>query len=191
MSKYKTCLDCKQTLSLDAFYKRADSKDGKDMRCTACRKATTQADYKKHAEKRKATAKQNRKDNPTYIIDYRLKNREKRLAYNRDWYQQNKEHAADYQYGYRFVNREQARNLVAIRRSRRRDNGIYVILPKELKRLYLSACFYCGSRNSIQMDHVIPIARGGRHSIGNLVPACSSCNQSKKDKFLVFWKHKL
>ncbi len=29
------------------------------------------------------------------------------------------------------------------------------------------------------MDHVIPVARGGTSTKGNVVPACLACNQSK------------
>jgi 5-methylcytosine-specific restriction endonuclease McrA len=31
------------------------------------------------------------------------------------------------------------------------------------------------------MDHFIPLAGGGTHALGNLVPACPSCNYSKTD----------
>ena len=30
------------------------------------------------------------------------------------------------------------------------------------------------------MDHVIPVARGGRSTRGNVVPACTACNRSKR-----------
>ena len=44
-------------------------------------------------------------------------------------------------------------------------------------------CEYCGGRFSpeeLTMDHVVPLARGGASTKGNLVPACQSCNQEKK-----------
>ena len=42
-------------------------------------------------------------------------------------------------------------------------------------------CHYCGRKTKeLTMDHVIPIARGGTSTKGNIVPACSKCNQSKK-----------
>src|ERR1035437_2790500 len=40
-------------------------------------------------------------------------------------------------------------------------------------------CAYCGSHDEIQIDHVIPIVRGGSHDWDNLTAACRSCNQSK------------
>lgn len=44
-------------------------------------------------------------------------------------------------------------------------------------------CHYCNRKfkaDQITMDHVIPLARGGTSTPGNIVPACKSCNQSKK-----------
>lgn len=51
-------------------------------------------------------------------------------------------------------------------------------------------CAYCGSDDRIEVDHVIPISRGGRHAIGNLVPACIYCNRSKNDSLLIEWKRR-
>lgn len=33
-----------------------------------------------------------------------------------------------------------------------------------------------------------PTGRGGREAIGNLLPACGSCNSSKKNRFVMEWK---
>tara|TARA_B100000408_G_scaffold117945_1_gene96235 strand:- start:1022 stop:1561 length:540 start_codon:yes stop_codon:yes gene_type:complete len=43
-------------------------------------------------------------------------------------------------------------------------------------------CVYCGAEGKnaeLQIDHVVPVAKGGSHHIANLVAACRSCNQSK------------
>ena len=58
----------------------------------------------------------------------------------------------------------------------------------EIKKLLSSACIYCGSSKRITIDHIIPLARGGRHSIGNLAPACHSCNSRKSARFITEWK---
>ena len=51
-------------------------------------------------------------------------------------------------------------------------------------------CTYCDkpieAKTSIG-DHVIPLSRGGSHTVDNLVPACLSCNSSKCDKLLSEW----
>lgn len=44
-------------------------------------------------------------------------------------------------------------------------------------------CYYCGvtfKPAELTMDHLIPIARGGKSVHGNLVPACKECNNKKK-----------
>jgi len=58
-----------------------------------------------------------------------------------------------------------------------------------LLRRHLGRCAYCGgTEGGIHMDHVIPLSRGGRHAIGNVVPACRKCNLSKGSKLLMEWK---
>ena len=44
-------------------------------------------------------------------------------------------------------------------------------------------CHYCGQKfaaKELTMDHVLPIARGGTSTPGNIVPACRECNRDKK-----------
>lgn len=42
-------------------------------------------------------------------------------------------------------------------------------------------CVYCGSREKLTVDHVIPRAQGGRTVWNNLVTACYKCNSKKGD----------
>ncbi|MCS7005678.1 MAG: HNH endonuclease [Cytophagales bacterium] len=42
-------------------------------------------------------------------------------------------------------------------------------------------CVYCGSREDLTLDHVIPRSRGGTSSWTNLVTACRRCNAKKGD----------
>lgn len=46
-------------------------------------------------------------------------------------------------------------------------------------------CQYCGEKfpfSKLTIDHIIPKSRGGKNTWGNLVAACSCCNQSKGNK---------
>lgn len=50
------------------------------------------------------------------------------------------------------------------------------------------SCAYCNDkpgRSGLQIDHLIPRARGGSDDEDNLVPACVACNQGKSDSFYV------
>ncbi len=49
-------------------------------------------------------------------------------------------------------------------------------------------CAYCRStRGPLQRDCVQPVARGGRYTFGNVVPACRPCNASKCDSEVTGW----
>jgi 5-methylcytosine-specific restriction endonuclease McrA len=48
-------------------------------------------------------------------------------------------------------------------------------------------CAYCGAGDSLQKDCLLPISRGGRYTLVNVVPACRSCNASKCNTELTTW----
>lgn len=77
------------------------------------------------------------------------------------------------------------------RRGRVEGGGSCVVTERDLERLLSAPCAYCDCCPSSEIDHVVPIARGGRDAIGNLIGACSFCNRSKNDRFLVEWRRSL
>jgi 5-methylcytosine-specific restriction endonuclease McrA len=38
------------------------------------------------------------------------------------------------------------------------------------------------------MDHIVPLARGGRTTKGNVAPACKDCNSKKKRLLPMEWQ---
>lgn len=42
-------------------------------------------------------------------------------------------------------------------------------------------CVQCGSRRELTLDHVIPKAQGGAHTVDNLQTMCGPCNNMKAD----------
>ena len=51
------------------------------------------------------------------------------------------------------------------------------------RRVQKGICAYCGKKvppRELSMDHVVPVARGGRSTRGNVVAACKECNNRKK-----------
>ena len=47
---------------------------------------------------------------------------------------------------------------------------------------------YCGdTERPLQRDCVLPISRGGRYTLGNVVPACRPCNTSKCNDEVTSW----
>jgi hypothetical protein len=61
----------------------------------------------------------------------------------------------------------------------------------ELERMVMQRdghrCRYCGAV-ATELDHVQPYSRGGLTVVGNLVAACSLCNQSKGDRTPEEWR---
>ena len=45
-----------------------------------------------------------------------------------------------------------------------------------------TACVYCGSTESLTVDHATPLCRGGENHWSNLTTACFDCNRRKWDK---------
>ena len=48
-------------------------------------------------------------------------------------------------------------------------------------------CAYCKCTGDLEIEHVIPICKGGEHHLGNIVPACTRCNSSKRSKDALQW----
>ena len=46
-------------------------------------------------------------------------------------------------------------------------------------------CMYCGDVAN-EVDHVYPKSKGGQDELDNLVAACRSCNNKKRDRDAVF-----
>ena len=54
----------------------------------------------------------------------------------------------------------------------------------------LGMCHYCKKTfppRELTMDHIIPIARGGKSEKFNLVPCCKECNTKKKQLIPAEW----
>ena len=105
-----------------------------------------------------------------------------------EWAKNNRAKINAYKRKWRKNNPQKTISELAKYRDKKLQNGVYKILQKEIIKLKNSDCFYCGSKSKITLDHVIPVSRGGRHSIGNLVSACGSCNSSKGNKLIREWK---
>ena len=51
-----------------------------------------------------------------------------------------------------------------------------------------AGCAYCGADDRpLQRDCVLPISRGGRYTLHNVVPACGPCNASKCNDEVTGW----
>ncbi|MFH2046918.1 MAG: HNH endonuclease [Pseudomonadota bacterium] len=62
------------------------------------------------------------------------------------------------------------------------------------RKLAKGVCYYCCrnfSPKELTMDHIVPIARGGKSTKGNIVTACKECNNAKKQLLPIEWDNYL
>lgn len=85
------------------------------------------------------------------IRQKRLENKNKRNAYNREWYKNNKERAAEYQRVHRSSDRAKARGLVLKRRARILENGVYLVSKKELKNFMQAHVFIADAKEKLKL----------------------------------------
>ena len=178
MPDVKLCRKCGETKPLDEFRRRSDghTKDGRMARCSACF-LVREANYRKIHPLRWDAAQKARSDR------WRKENMERLYAAHR--LQRQRRMLRDPK-GCRL--KSQRANMR--RRALQMHAGGTVLqndLDKVLRR-YGGRCAYCLKRPANTWDHVIPLRRGGLHTIGNLLPACRQCNSSKGVKFLAQWR---
>ncbi|NNG08053.1 MAG: HNH endonuclease [Desulfobacteraceae bacterium] len=63
-----------------------------------------------------------------------------------------------------------------------------------MRKIQKGECYYCHrkvGRDTLTMDHVLPLSRGGKSKKGNIVPACKQCNSKKKYLLPIEWEEYL
>ena len=58
------------------------------------------------------------------------------------------------------------------------------------QKLSVGLCYYCSKLfkpKDLTMDHIVPLARGGRSTKDNLVACCKECNTKKKTLLPMEW----
>ena len=116
---------------------------------------------------------------------------ERILAANKKRRDENREHVLEIERASRNKNKDKNRlrkNANQSIRNRLITSSNYVILYKDLKRVYTDPCFNCGSIKNQSLDHKIPLSRGGEHKIGNIMTLCQPCNASKHARTIMEWR---
>lgn len=178
----KICNKCLVEYPVDNFYKGS-------RKCKPCAISYSVAWQKANPEKAKKSWKKSnkkrwieQKQDKEYMTKkavYFKANSAKRTATAKAWNQANRK-----RYAIHVANSHIKRRVATSDRT-------FKILDKEYRKLYASPCAFCGTKEKITMDHIIPISRSGNHSIGNLQPLCGSCNSSKKSRLVSEYKYYL
>jgi hypothetical protein len=68
------------------------------------------------------------------------------------------------------------------KKARNRGNHTVRLCPGDIDVRFAefdNQCAFCSSSDRLIVEHFIPRSKGGPHAIGNILPACHSCNTSK------------
>lgn len=143
------------------------------------------ANPEKQAEYERRWREKNRAKVSAYQRAYYAAHRERLLRLHRMWREANWELARASEDAWAAANRVKRREYQHRRRAAVKRSA--VILSDLLEVLVEQPCAYCGATEHIEIDHVVPLSRGGTHTPENLAPACGSCNRSKGAKLLEEW----
>jgi len=180
----KQCTAClKEFPATTKYFYTHKSKDTLRSQCKKCCNQTSKQNYQDHKEE---INNRHREYQRTHLAEANERakkharlHREEKKAYDR-YYQQT----------HREVTRAAWRN----RHARKLNNGGFhtvADIAKQYKN-QRGKCYYCKTKISqdkrgYDVDHVIPLARGGSNGPENLVVTCPTCNRSKNARMPHEW----
>lgn len=106
----------------------------------------------------------------------------------KEWRERNPEKVKSYNDRYRANNLDKFAQYARDRRALKASaQGSFTL--EEFKALceeHNNKCLCCGTMKKLTVDHIVPLSKGGSHSIDNIQPLCGSCNSKKSDKTIDF-----
>jgi 5-methylcytosine-specific restriction endonuclease McrA len=134
-------------------------------------------------------------------LDYYYKNKDALNEYRRAKWPEVYEQTIEYQKAkhkkYQKENPDKIREFARRRRAKKVSNGFEKYTEAQVLELHGPTCHLCqqpidlslprkigveGWRDSLQIDHVIPLAKGGPDTLANVKPSHARCNIAKSDK---------
>ena len=143
--------------------------------------------------KQKEYDKNRRRNTPRALLTPEQK--EKKRLKNKEWREKNPERTKQW---YK-KNPGEASRAVMRRRAKKRSNGYEKYSDKDVIEMYGIVCYLCNKeiditlsrkvgserwRESLQIDHVIPVSKGGPDFLNNVRPTHASCNNLKNDTII-------
>lgn len=133
-----------------------------------------------------------------YRRQYRIDNKEAISTIRKAAYKDNADKMRKIGREYYWKNREARREYAKLYRATRPDALVFgkkayskrvrlaahgCVTSSLVKKIMENPCSYCGAQSE-HLDHIYPLAKGGRHCLENLAASCAKCNLSKSDKII-------
>jgi 5-methylcytosine-specific restriction endonuclease McrA len=197
----KACSKCGTEKSLESFSPNRLGRLGRHSVCRACQGVANarwrEANRERKLETDAAYRAANHDRIKAGIKEWRERNRERQSATAAAWYAANRERKLAKNAEWRAANLQRFNEAGAAWRAANPDRlAAYTKKYRDLRasapgseyttdaliaarvQTYGGLCFYCGDQ-ATEVDHRIPLSRGGSHWPANIVPACRSCNARK------------
>lgn len=185
----KTCSKCKESKDELMFYKRKTAKDGLLGQCKECHNQESAKYYESHKEIVNEHSRKWARDHPEQAKAHKRKwtreHPDQHEASTRKWREEHSDRVKD---NSRKWDREHPEQVKAKNRKSCHERRLKLVnspFPKEFK--LSPCCWVCLSTERLEVDHIIPISRGGTNDISNLTTLCRSCNSSKGKKLYSEW----
>lgn len=183
----KICSLCKVEKDRSEFYADKRVPDGLQYHCKECFLEGSKKYRENHCKEKKELDKKYRENHKNERRIWLLDNRERIIVYKKmydeEYRKNNIEKIKLLQKEYRKNNRDICNLLSSNYRARKRNCHVIDLTRKQwefIKEFHRHRCYYCGIKPMrLTKDHIIPLSRGGAHSMDNIVPACQPCNSRK------------
>ena len=208
----KTCTKCGEAKPLEEFYADKRATDGRISRCKPCHNEANRASRGKNPEPSRASARRYKAKNRDAVLEqtrqwkalnvehrrayqraYSATNKDAVGVYNRAYYEKNREglltRAAEYRETYperRRASRDPKKSRIYNQRRRALKLGAFVedvyedvVIARDKNR-----CGICSGlvHELLEIDHIFPLSRGGKHSYANVQVTHRTCNRKKWTK---------
>lgn len=207
----KICVICNEEFQTNYKKKKACSKECKRIMDNRRSKKWREENREQYLQSLRRWNEENREYKTMKDKEYRQKNREELLKKKRIHYQENKEyyrkyrienreHRSSYMKKYRAENRILFQEKEARRVARKRNAFVEDVCRETILKKQENKCNLCGIEFDINkpkshehypnLDHIVPLSKGGFHGMENAQYLCRGCNLSKSDSISDEWGNK-
>lgn len=184
----KKCSRCVLLKPISHFCKNRRKADGLHYYCRSCMRISQQEHRARHPDKavtrQSLWRERNREKVNSMARSWRERNREKYISIVRKWKRLNPDKAKAVCAAWRAKYPHRAKAASSANSAMRRSAIASGVSNCEVSKWILlqpKECLWCGKDcgSRFEIDHVVPLSRGGRHELVNLCISCKKCNLSK------------